>query len=151
MHTRSAGTGRPFRGCFASGSMGSWTLWVLLWAWTELAVASLGDFDVKEQVRQAVDIVDLVGQYIPLRRQGRMYVGLCPWHDDTHPSLQVHPQRQTFRCWVCDIGGDVFSILMRMEGLSFPEALAQLAQTLPNRYGRHLAQMAQASRKLHAA
>jgi DNA primase len=53
--------------------------------------------------------------------------GLCPWHDDGRPSLQVNPDRQTYRCWVCDIGGDVFSFVMRMEKVEFREALEQLA------------------------
>ena len=75
-------------------------------------------FDAKEQVRQAVDIVDLVGSYVQLRRQGRNFVGLCPWHDDSRPSLQVNPDRQSFKCWVCDIGGDVFSFVMKAEGWS---------------------------------
>lgn len=83
--------------------------------------------DAKEQVRQAIDIVDLVGSYMALRRQGRGYVAVCPWHDDTRPSLQVNPERQSFKCWVCDIGGDIFSFLMRMEGLEFREALEMLA------------------------
>ena len=83
--------------------------------------------DVKEQVRQATDIVELVGSYAALRRQGRIYVANCPWHDDTRPSLQVNPERQSFKCWVCDIGGDVFSFLMRMESLEFREALEFLA------------------------
>ncbi len=85
-------------------------------------------FDAKEQVRQAIDIVDLVGGYIQLSRQGRIYVGLCPWHDDTKPSLQVNPERQSFKCWVCDIGGDIFSFIMQMEGVAFPEALKMLAE-----------------------
>ena len=92
----------------------------------ELAVSS-GSFDTKERVKQAVDIVDLVGSHIQLRRQGRNYVGLCPWHDDTRPSLQVNPERQSFKCWVCDIGGDVFSFVMKMEGVEFREALQMLA------------------------
>ena len=83
--------------------------------------------DAKEQIRQAIDIVDLVGGVVQLRRQGRNYVGLCPWHDDSRPSLQVNPERQSFKCWVCDIGGDVFSFIMKMEGVEFPEALAMLA------------------------
>ncbi len=83
--------------------------------------------DTKELVRQAIDIVDLVGKYCQLRRQGRGYVALCPWHDDTRPSLQVNPERQSWKCWVCDIGGDVFSFVMKIEGVSFPEALAMLA------------------------
>ncbi len=88
---------------------------------------SFGSMDTKELVRQAVDIVDLVGRHIQLRRQGRHYVGLCPWHDDTRPSLQVNPERQSFKCWVCDIGGDVFTFVEKMEGVTFPEALAMLA------------------------
>jgi DNA primase len=92
----------------------------------ELMVAS-DSFDVKERVKQAVDIVDLVGSHIQLRRQGRNYVGLCPWHDDSKPSLQVNPERQSFKCWVCDIGGDVFSFIMKLEGIEFREALQMLA------------------------
>jgi DNA primase len=83
--------------------------------------------DAKERVRNAIDIVDLVGSYVSLRRAGRGFTALCPWHDDARPSLQVNPERQTFRCWVCDIGGDVFQFLMRMEKLEFREALEQLA------------------------
>lgn len=85
-------------------------------------------FDVKEQVRQAVDIVDLVGSYIQLRRQGRNFVGLCPWHDDSRPSMQVNPDRQSFKCWVCQDGGDIFSFVMKAEGLEFREALELLAE-----------------------
>lgn len=95
--------------------------------------------DIKERVRDAVDIVDVVGSYMTLRRAGKAMVGLCPWHDDSRPSLQVNPERQTFRCWVCDVGGDVFSFLMRMEKLEFREALEQLADragiTLPRGRG----------------
>lgn len=83
--------------------------------------------DVKERVRDATDIVDLVGSYISLRRAGKGFVGLCPWHEDSRPSLQVNPERQTFRCWVCDLGGDVFAFTMRMEKVEFREALEQLA------------------------
>jgi DNA primase len=84
--------------------------------------------DAKEQVRQATDIVDLVGSYVSLRRQGRNYVAHCPWHDDSRPSLQVNPDRQSFKCWVCDLGGDVFSFAMRIEGVEFREALEMLAE-----------------------
>ena len=84
--------------------------------------------DLKERVRDAIDIVDLVGTYLSLRRAGKAMVGLCPWHEDSRPSFHVNPERQTFRCWVCNIGGDVFSFLMRMERLEFREALEQLAQ-----------------------
>jgi DNA primase len=90
-------------------------------------VTLTGSDDAKELVRQAVDIVDLVGSYLQLRRQGRGYVGLCPWHDDTRPSMQVNADRQSFKCWVCDIGGDVFSFVMKMENIEFREALEMLA------------------------
>jgi len=88
-----------------------------------LAVSLASLQDAKEQVRQAIDIVDLVGGYISLRRQGRGYVGLCPWHDDARPSLQVNPDRQSWKCWVCDVGGDIFSFVMKAERLEFREAL----------------------------
>jgi DNA primase len=91
-----------------------------------VSLASLQD--AKEQVRQAIDIVDLVGGYVALRRQGRGYVALCPWHDDSRPSLQVNPDRQSWKCWVCDVGGDIFSWVMRSEGLEFREALEMLAE-----------------------
>ncbi len=84
-------------------------------------------YDTKQRVKQAVDIVDLVESYLPLRREGRLFKALCPWHDDTRPSLQVNPERQSFRCWVCDVGGDIFSFVMKIEGVGFPEALAMLA------------------------
>lgn len=83
--------------------------------------------DAKEQIRQSIDIVDLVGGYIQLRRQGRNFVGICPWHDDSRPSLNVNQQRQSWKCWVCDLGGDVFSFVMKAEGLEFREALELLA------------------------
>jgi DNA primase len=84
-------------------------------------------FEAKERIKQATDIVDLIGSYLPLRREGRGFKALCPWHDDSRPSLQVNSERQSFRCWVCDIGGDIFSFIMRMEGIEFPEALRMLA------------------------
>jgi DNA primase len=98
-------------------------------------VAAIHD-DAKEQVRQATDIVDLIGKYIELRRQGRGYVGRCKWHDDRKPSLQVNPERQTWKCWVCDIGGDAFSFVMKNEGCDFREALDMLAQRAGIQIGR---------------
>ena len=83
--------------------------------------------DTKQRIKEAIDIVDLVGSYFPLRREGHLFKALCPWHDDTRPSLYVNPDRQSFKCWVCDIGGDIFSFLMKVEGVTFPEALGMLA------------------------
>ncbi|HVC95291.1 MAG TPA: DNA primase, partial [Pirellulales bacterium] len=92
-----------------------------------MSVGSTFD-STKEQVKRSIDIVDLVGEYIPLRREGRNYKGLCPWHDDSRPSLHVNPDRQTFHCFVCHIGGDIFSFIEKREGVSFKEALAMLAE-----------------------
>jgi len=84
--------------------------------------------DTKERVRAAVDIVELVGGYLDLRRQGRNYVALCPWHEDSRPSLQVNQERQTWKCYVCNLGGDVFSFVMQHENVEFREALELLAE-----------------------
>lgn len=84
--------------------------------------------ELKERVRNANDIVEIVGNYGEMRRQGRLWVTRCPWHDDRRPSLQVNPTRQSWKCWVCDIGGDVFSFVMKREGFDFPEALKFLAE-----------------------
>ncbi|MDZ4781748.1 MAG: DNA primase [Planctomycetia bacterium] len=84
--------------------------------------------DDRERVRQAIDIVDLVGGYLPLRREGRHFKCLCPWHDDSRPSLFVNQERQSYKCFVCNLGGDIFSFTMKMEGLEFPEALEFLAE-----------------------
>ncbi len=86
------------------------------------------DNDVKDRIRTAVDIIDLVGSYVQLRRQGANFVGLCPFHEDRRPSFNVNPNRQTWKCWVCDKGGDIFSFLMEKERITFPEAIQMLAE-----------------------
>ena len=86
------------------------------------------DFDAKDRVKQATNIVDLVGARINLRRQGSKFVGLCPWHQDKRPSFSVDPVRQRYSCWVCDLHGDVFSFTMKMESVDFRGALEILAQ-----------------------
>ena len=91
------------------------------------ALSTGSSFDAKERIKSAVDIVDLVGDYLPLRREGRHFKALCPWHEDSRPSLYVNPERQSFKCWVCVIGGDIFDFVMKREGVAFPEALRMLA------------------------
>ena len=85
------------------------------------------DNQTKERVRLAVNIVEIISGYSEVRRQGRNFVARCPFHDDRRPSMQINPERQSWKCWVCDVGGDVFSFVMQREGLSFPEALQYLA------------------------
>ena len=85
------------------------------------------DNTLREEIRELTDIVELIGKDIQLGRKGSTYFGLCPWHDDTKPSLRVDPSRQSYKCFVCDIGGDVFSWVMKRQGVEFRESLAILA------------------------
>ena len=86
--------------------------------------------DFKELVRSRTEIVSLIGESTTLipERGGAEYKCLCPFHDDTNPSMRVYPDRQSFRCWVCDTGGDVFTWVMKREALSFPETMRFLAE-----------------------
>ncbi len=86
------------------------------------------DFDLKERVRAALDIVDVIGRDLELRPQGRHFVARCPFHQDNRPSMTVNPERQIWKCWVCDIGGDLYNFVMRREGVDFPTALRMLAE-----------------------
>lgn len=80
-----------------------------------------------EQVREAHDIVDVVGRSVELKRAGTGYKGLCPFHDEKTPSFTVHPGRQTFMCFGCHKGGNAITFVMSIQNLSFPEAVRQLA------------------------
>lgn len=84
--------------------------------------------EVKEQVRDAIDIVALVGEKVALRRAGRAWKGLCPFHSERTPSFTVNPERQIWHCFGCGKGGDVFAWLTEMEKMTFPEALRALAE-----------------------
>lgn len=86
------------------------------------------DFDLKERVRASVDIVDVVGSTLELHPAGRNFVARCPWHNDRRPSLTINQERQSWKCWVCDIGGDIFSYVMQRDGVDFPTALRSLAE-----------------------
>lgn len=92
-------------------------------------VQGVGD-DFKELVRSSTSIVDLVSEVVALKplHGGRDFVGLCPFHDDKNPSFHVYPDRQSYRCWVCDAGGDCFRWVMEVERVPFPEALESLAR-----------------------
>jgi DNA primase len=84
--------------------------------------------DVKEQIRDATDIVALVGEKVALRRAGRSWKGLCPFHPEKTPSFTVNPERQVWHCFGCGKGGDVFAWLTETEKMTFPEALRALAE-----------------------
>jgi DNA primase len=80
-----------------------------------------------EQVAAANDIVDVIGAYFPLRRAGSNFKALCPFHQEKTPSFHVNPQRQTFHCFGCGVGGSVFRFVMDYEHVDFPAAVRKLA------------------------
>ncbi len=91
-----------------------------------------------DEIKQKIDILEVVGQYVKLQKSGRTFRGLCPFHEEKHGSFFVYPERQSWHCFgACGTGGDVFSFIMKKEGLDFSEALRQLAEktgvTLPDR------------------
>ncbi|MBN2437619.1 MAG: DNA primase [Deltaproteobacteria bacterium] len=83
--------------------------------------------DKIEEVRQRTDIVSLVGEYVTLKKAGRNFLGLCPFHREKTPSFTVSPDKQMFYCFGCSEGGNVFSFLMKLNHLTFPEAVRHLA------------------------
>jgi len=80
-----------------------------------------------QQVRDRVDLIDLVGRFVSLKPAGRNHKGLCPFHGEKTPSFVVTPDRGTYKCFGCGEGGNAFGFLMAMENLTFPEAVRQLA------------------------
>ncbi|MFG6494139.1 DNA primase [Fictibacillus sp. UD] len=84
--------------------------------------------DLIEKVRSSNDIVDVISDYVPLKKQGRNYFGLCPFHGEKSPSFSVSPEKQIYHCFGCGAGGNVFSFLMNIEGYSFIEAVTQLGK-----------------------
>jgi len=91
------------------------------------AMASIPDDKVQE-VRDKVDIVDLVGRYVELRRAGQNWKGRCPFHEEKTPSFNVNPARKGYKCFGCGEGGDAIRFVMEIEGKSFPEAVRKLAE-----------------------
>src|SRR5437867_9268116 len=84
---------------------------------------------VVDDVKQRIDIVDLLSQSVTLKRTGRTYVALCPFHSERTPSFHVDPARQTWHCFgACGTGGDIFGFVMKQQGCEFREALHLLAE-----------------------
>ncbi|SHE64572.1 DNA primase [Seinonella peptonophila] len=83
-----------------------------------------------EQILQQIDIVDCIGQYVSLKKNGRYHFGLCPFHSEKSPSFSVTPERQIFYCFGCGKGGTAVNFLMELEQLTFREAVLQLAEGL---------------------
>jgi len=91
---------------------------------------------ILDEIRTRVDIVELVGQFVTLKRAGENWKGLCPFHTEKTPSFTVNPKRNIFHCFGCGAGGDAFGFLMRQDKMAFPEAVRALAERtgveLPN-------------------
>lgn len=83
--------------------------------------------NVLDEIRDRADIVDLIGEYVELKRSGSNYMGLCPFHSEKTPSFSVSPSKGIFKCFGCGVGGDVITFVMKRENLSFPEAVEFLA------------------------
>lgn len=84
--------------------------------------------EITEKIKATVSIVDLASQYTTLKKRGKKWVGLCPFHSEKDPSFTVDEEKQLFHCFGCGIGGDLFSLVMEKENLTFPEAIKYLAE-----------------------
>ena len=84
--------------------------------------------EVIEEVRQRTNIVDVVGQYVQLKKSGKNHMGLCPFHEERSPSFSVAEDKQIFHCFGCGKGGTVFNFLQEIEGISFPESVRRVAE-----------------------
>src|SRR5579859_5742022 len=83
--------------------------------------------DIIQRVKDSTDIVSVIGEYVPLKKSGSSYKGLCPFHNEKSPSFMVSPGRNSFHCFGCGKGGNVITFIMEMEKMPFPEALRLLA------------------------
>lgn len=81
-------------------------------------------------IRAQADIVDIMSRYLSLSKKGKNYEALCPFHDDHDPSLSISTDKQIFKCFVCGAGGDVFGFVQKIENISFPEAVAKVAEMI---------------------
>ena len=84
--------------------------------------------EIIDEIRQNNDIVDVISQYVHLKRSGRNFFGLCPFHNEKSPSFSVSPDKQIFHCFGCGVGGNVYTFLMKIEGINFIEAIQMLAE-----------------------
>ena len=84
--------------------------------------------EILNEIRQSNDIVDVISQYVHLKRSGRNYFGLCPFHNEKSPSFSVSPDKQIFHCFGCGVGGNVITFVSQIEGLNFIETVQMLAE-----------------------
>lgn len=84
--------------------------------------------DKVSEIKHAADIIDVISEFVILKKAGKNYLGLCPFHSENAPSFTVSPEKQIFYCFGCTVGGNVFSFLMKYQNISFPEAAGMLAK-----------------------
>ena len=83
-----------------------------------------------DRIRQKADIAEVIGRYLPLQKKGRNYAALCPFHNDHDPSLSISTDKQIYKCFVCNNGGNVFTFVQNYEKISFPEAVLKVADII---------------------
>jgi DNA primase len=91
-------------------------------------MAGMFDNRIVLEIQQANDIIELISEHVSLKKKGREWIGLCPFHDDHRPSMNVSSTKQIFKCFACGAGGDVFKFIQMRENLSFPQAIERLAE-----------------------
>ena len=89
-------------------------------------MAKISEAEISE-LRSKADIVDVIGHYLQVHKKGKSYVALCPFHEDHSPSMSISPDKQIYKCFVCGAGGNVFTFVQNYEKVSFPEAVAKVA------------------------
>ena len=92
-------------------------------------MARLQNEDIN-RVRQSADITEVISQYIPVEKKGRNFVAICPFHDDSNPSLTISPDKQIYKCFVCGAGGNVFTFVQNYNNVSFVEAVDTVAKSV---------------------
>jgi DNA primase len=85
------------------------------------------DRNITEEIKAKLPVEEVVGSYVPLKKMGRIFKGLCPFHNEKTPSFTVNPDRGIYKCFGCGEGGDIFDFVIKVEGVTFPEALRLLA------------------------
>ena len=107
------------------------------WIWRVRQVARIPQ-ELIDEIREKANIVDIVGQYVQLKKTGKNYSGLCPFHNEKTPSFSVAEDKQFYHCFGCGRGGNVFRFLQEIDGISFPEAVAKVADfeqiSIPQEY-----------------
>ena len=83
-----------------------------------------------EEIKRRLSIVDLIGNFVSLKKAGRNHIGLCPFHDDKNPSLHVNDEKGLYHCFSCGAGGDIFAFSMNYNNIPFKESVESLAKSL---------------------